>query len=68
MAEQIVCVDNIGPREVKKRLSFGIVSGIVAVAGAAALLALGVDRFWRALLFVPAWMAALGYLQARQRT
>ncbi len=68
MAEQIVCVDNIGPGEVKKRRSFGVVSGLVALAGAGFLVGLGVDRSWRALLFVPAWLAALGYLQARQRT
>lgn len=68
MAEQIVCVDNIGPSEVKKRLTFGIVTAGLTLVGTVALLGLGVDRFWRAMLFVPAWMAGLGFLQARQRT
>jgi hypothetical protein len=68
MAEQIVCVDNIGPREVSKRLNLGIAAAVIAVVGAAALLTLGVDRFWRGLIFVPAWISALGFLQARQRT
>lgn len=68
MAEQIVCVDNIGPREVKKRLHFGVIAAVVTVVVAAALIALGADRLWRGLLFLPAWMSALGFLQARQRT
>jgi hypothetical protein len=68
MADQIVCVDNIGPGEVKKRLTLGIVTAVLTLVCTAALLGLGVDRFWRAMLFVPAWMAGLGFLQARQRT
>jgi len=68
MADQIVCVDNIGPGEVRKRLTFGIAAAVVALALAAVLVALGADRFWRAAVFVPAWLAGLGFLQARQRT
>ncbi len=68
MADQIVCVDNIGPDEVKKRLTFGIVMAVLTLVSTAALLGLGLDRFWRAMLFVPAWMAGLGFGQARQRT
>ena len=68
MADQIVCVDNIGAGEVKKRLTFGIVMAVLTLVSTAALLGLGVDRFWRAMLFVPAWLAGLGFLQARQRT
>jgi uncharacterized membrane protein (UPF0136 family) len=68
VANQIVCVDNIGPGEVKKRLSFGIIAAVVAVVSAAVLLALGADRVFRGSVFVPASLAWLGYLQARQRT
>ena len=68
MADQIVCVDNIGPSEVKKRLTFGIIMAVLTLGSTAALLGLGADRFWRAMLFVPAWMAVLGFGQARQRT
>lgn len=68
MADQIVCVDNIGPREVKKRIHFGTVAAVVTAVGALALILLGADRLWRGLLFLPAWLSALGFLQARQRT
>jgi len=68
MANQIVCVDNIGPSEVRKRRTFGTVTAVVTLVGTALLLGLGADRFWRATLFLPAWMAGLGFLQARQRT
>ncbi len=68
MADQIVCVDNIGPQEVRKRITLGIIAAVVALVSAAALLALGADGFWRAAVFVPAWLAGLGFLQARQRT
>jgi len=68
MTDQIVCVDNIGPGEAKKRLTFGIIAAVVAIVGAAVLVALGADRFWRSLLLVPAWLAGLGFLQARYRT
>jgi len=68
MADQIVCVDNIGPAEVRKRLTFGIIAAVVALVAAAALVALGADRIWRTTVFVPTWLAGLGFLQARQRT
>ena len=59
---------NIGPRERRKRTLMGVVMLIVAVGALAGLAATGVHRAWRLALFVPFWLAALGWFQARQRT
>lgn len=62
------CIANIGPRERRKRMRFGVVL-LVAGAGLAALLVgLQVDRLWRLLSFLPFWAGAVGVLQARERT
>jgi hypothetical protein len=61
-------IANIGPRERRKRLIFGValfgVSGVIA----AVLLGDGIWRGWRALLFLPLFGGALGVFQARERT
>jgi hypothetical protein len=63
-----VCIANIGPRERRKRMRFGVVL-LVAGAGLAALLVgLQADRLWRLLLFLPFWAGAVGVLQAREKT
>lgn len=59
---------NLGPRESRKRLRFCLImlgsgAGLVVV-----LSALHADRFWRLLLFLPFWLAALGWFQAREKT
>ncbi|HEY3303686.1 MAG TPA: hypothetical protein VGL70_09155 [Candidatus Binatia bacterium] len=59
---------NIGPRESCKRLRFCLVMMGAGVGLAAALGALHADRLWRLLLFLPFWLAALGWLQAREKT
>jgi len=61
-------VANIGPRESRKRLRFCLVMLGAGVGLAVALSALHADRFWRLLLFLPFWLAALGWLQAREKT
>lgn len=65
MAEE-VC--NIGPRERRKRRLMGYVSLAVTVGVAFILLTLGAPRWSRAIIFLPAWLAGLGLLQARERT
>ncbi|MEY4548702.1 MAG: hypothetical protein RL685_4897 [Pseudomonadota bacterium] len=61
----VVCPPNIGPAERRKRLIVGAVALCVCV-GAAVLLSLdGAPRYWRLLLFLPFWTAALGIFQAR---
>lgn len=63
-----VCIANIGPRERRRRMRFGVVL-LVTGAGLAALL-VGIDahRLWRLLLFLPFWAGAVGLLQAREKT
>jgi hypothetical protein len=61
-------IANIGLRESRKRLRFCLVM-LGAGAGLAVVLgALHADRLWRLLLFLPFWLAALGWLQAREKT
>jgi hypothetical protein len=59
---------NIGPKERRLRLVIGVVMLLVAFAGLVGLIRLGVHPAWRVVLFLPFWLAALGYLQARERT
>jgi hypothetical protein len=59
---------NIGPRERRRRLVFGLVMLVIGFGGLATLLVLQVDLAWRAVLFLPFWLAALGYFQSRAST
>jgi hypothetical protein len=63
-----VCIPNIGVRERKKRLTFGLVALGVSVVLAGALLGRGASRLSRLTLLLPLWMASLGYFQARGKT
>ncbi len=63
-----VCIANIGPRQRQMRLSFGVVMFFIGVAIAAALSLTGVDRGWRLGLFVPFYLAAVGFFQAHEKT
>lgn len=59
---------NLGPREQRKRLLFGVAMLVVALALAAALLTTGAGRWWRLVLFVPFALAGHGLFQAREKT
>ena len=61
-------VSNITDLGVRRRRSLGVAGLVLAVGGAVAMLALGAPRPWRLVLAVPFGMAALGLLQARERT
>jgi hypothetical protein len=63
-----VCMVNIGPRERLKRMAFGIVCAVAAAAAFGWALGAEVDRFTRLLVVIPAWLAAIGILQARGKT
>jgi hypothetical protein len=49
-------------------LTFGAVALGIAIVAAIVLFAAGIERGWRAVLFVPLWLAALGFFQARDKT
>jgi len=59
---------NIGPRERRKRATFGVVLLCASLVAAALLVHADAARGWRLLLIVPLWAAALGLFQARERT
>lgn len=61
-------VANIGPRERKRRLRFGLGAGGLSLIAAVLLIAGAASPGWRLTLFVPLFLAALGYFQARDRT
>jgi len=59
---------NIGPRERRKRLRFGAIAFAAGVAIGFLLIVTGAPPLWRLSLFLPLFVAALGYFQARDRT
>jgi fatty acid desaturase len=61
-------VENIGPRGARRRQLGGAAWLVVALAAAALLVSLGAPRWWRLALVVPFGLAAIGFLQARERT
>jgi hypothetical protein len=63
-----VCIANIGPRERRKRLVFGIVTLAASVVISFLFVFYGVQPVWRLPLFVPLYLGALGFFQARDRT
>ena len=60
---------NINNKEVAKRRLIGIVMALAALAVAVGLiLSDDISRWWRCVVFLPAWAAALGFLQAYHST
>jgi hypothetical protein len=68
MVEGAACRPNISPAGVRVRVRFGAASAVVGAILFAALAALHARWYWRLLVFVPAALAATGFLQARRRT
>jgi hypothetical protein len=64
----VVCIANISPSERRKRLVAGMIQLGVALLILAALLVMGLDRWWRLVLFLPFWGAASGFFQWRDKT
>jgi hypothetical protein len=62
------CTPNISVREGRKRLVAGLVQVAVTLVTLAAMLAAGLSREWRLLLFLPLWAAAVGIFQALDKT
>ncbi len=67
-SEPNVCLSNIGPKEQRKRLMFGIIAFVFGIAVAALLIATNANVLWRLVLFVPFAGAGIGYFQARDKT
>jgi hypothetical protein len=62
------CIPNISPRERRKRLAGGVIMFVISLAVLAALIASGVDRWWRLALLPLFWGAASGFFQWRDKT
>ena len=63
-----VCIANISPAERRIRMRFGINQLVISLIILVALMAFGVNPFWRLLLFFPFAAAATGYFQAKDKT
>lgn len=62
------CIVNIGSRERRRRMRFGVVSLVVGAALTAILVSIDASRAWRIASFLPFWAGALGVMQAREKT
>jgi len=67
MNEYIPGECNIGPAEIARRRTVGVASLVVTILLLLVLLWMGVDRWWRLIVFFPAAMSASGFLQAHFR-
>jgi uncharacterized membrane protein YccC len=61
-------IPNIGPVGIRRRRLLGLAAAAVGVAAVVALVVFGVPRPFRLVAFVPFWLGALGWLQAREKT
>jgi hypothetical protein len=59
---------NIGPRQRRLRLLVAAGALLVLVSMVLMLWRLDLGRPWRAILFAPLWLGALGYFEARDAT
>jgi hypothetical protein len=65
---QEVCQINIGPKQRRKRLNFGLVMLAFGGAGTALSVFPGFSRWLRLALFVPFALAGYGIFQAKEKT
>ena len=63
-----VCIPNLGPIGRRRRFIWGATALGASVLLVAALVVGDADRRWRLVVFLPLWIAALGVLQAREKT
>jgi len=59
---------NLSERGVRRRRTMGIIWLAISIVAAGSMILLNSARSWRLVLFVPFAFAAVGFLQARERT
>jgi predicted nucleic acid-binding Zn ribbon protein len=65
--EYIPGICNINPKEVKRRRTIGIIGLLMVVAIATLLIFLNVPAGFRLVIFIPAFIMATGFLQAKAK-
>jgi hypothetical protein len=68
MTEGSVCIPNIGPRQRRQRVIGGVVGLAIAIAVAGLLVATGVARPLRLVVFLPFFAGTTGLFQVREKT
>ncbi len=63
-----VCIANISPAERRKRLLSGIIPFVIAAALLVWLIAINANLLWRLPLFLPFFVAGIGFFQWRDKT
>ncbi|MBD3218841.1 MAG: hypothetical protein GF310_11220 [candidate division Zixibacteria bacterium] len=63
-----MAVENIGPKESRKRLAFGIGMFIITVFLLIITIAIDLSRWWRLFLFIPFMMSTVGFFQYKEKT
>lgn len=59
---------NIGPRGQAQRRRLGYIALAFAAVLAVILIASGLPSLWRLVAFLPLWISALGFFQAKDKT
>lgn len=67
-SQKDACVANINAAGRRRRLIFGIVQFVIAIAVFGVLVAAGVERLWRLPLVLLFWAAGVGFFQWRDQT
>jgi len=67
MTDYVAGSCNIGPSEIHRRYQVAIIGGILYIALAVALIVSGQSTSFRLSAFLPAMMASVGFIQARNR-
>ena len=68
MSERPHLLANIGPRERRKRLLWGLVATAAGFGLEAARVAVAASLWWRLAAFAALWVGALGLMQASGHT
>src|SRR5688572_25217586 len=68
MSSTTTCIPNIGPRQRRLRLNFGLVFLGLGVVMGLGLAWLDQPRMWRLAGFVPLWMGGVSVMQAYEKT
>jgi hypothetical protein len=68
MINNPVAIENIGPKESRKRLVFGVFMLFFSAFMMVILIIAEMSRFWRIILFIPILMGTIGFFQSREKT